>query len=279
MLAEYNEICIVAHVNDVPAASISSFVDHLQERGRYTFTLEEARALGGRSESGLQLALARLKKRKRLVAPRRGFFVIVPLEYRQAGAPPASWYIDDLMKWMEQPYYVSLLTAAALHGAAHQQPMAFQVMTDRPTRPARAGRTKIEFHMHRDVGAIPTSSVQTETGSMQISTPEATAFDLVRYHEAAGYMANVANVLTELAEELDAARLAEIAPLYSVPDVQRLGYLLEALGCGELALSMEQWLVGRARRAVPLAGEKPAAGIAADSRWKVLPNTQLEPDL
>ena len=43
-------------------------------------------------------------------------------ENRVAGAPPASWYIDDFMKAIGAPYYVGVLTAAALHGAAHQQP-------------------------------------------------------------------------------------------------------------------------------------------------------------
>jgi len=31
---------------------------------------------------------------------------------------------------------VGVLSAAAIHGAAHQQPMIFQVVTDKPTRPA-----------------------------------------------------------------------------------------------------------------------------------------------
>jgi len=44
------------------------------------------------------------------------------VEYRVAGAPPASWYIDDFMKAVGTPYYVGVLTAAALHGAAHQAP-------------------------------------------------------------------------------------------------------------------------------------------------------------
>jgi len=43
------------------------------------------------------------------------------------------------MRYLDQPYPVALLGAATLHGAAHQQPMLFQVMTDRPSRPACAG--------------------------------------------------------------------------------------------------------------------------------------------
>ena len=67
--------------------------------------------------------------------------MIVPLEYLHAGGPPPSLFIDDLMKAMERPYYVGLLSAAALHGASHQQPQEFQVFSDRPIRPIQVGRS------------------------------------------------------------------------------------------------------------------------------------------
>lgn len=40
------------------------------------------------------------------------------------------------MKFLGQPYYVGLLSAAALHGAAHHQPQEFQVVTNKQFRPA-----------------------------------------------------------------------------------------------------------------------------------------------
>jgi predicted transcriptional regulator of viral defense system len=126
--------------------SVGSFVDDLQAGGRYTFTRAEVEATDERSEIGVQAALRRLKKRGRVVSPRRGFYVVVPIEYRSAGCPPASWFIDDLMRFLEQRYYVGLLSSAAIHGAAHQQPMTFQVLTDRPTRLVQVARVRIEFH-------------------------------------------------------------------------------------------------------------------------------------
>jgi hypothetical protein len=56
-----------------------------------------------------QTALRRLKQQGRVVSPRRGFYVVVPPEYRAAGSLPASWFIDDLMRYLDQPYYVGLL--------------------------------------------------------------------------------------------------------------------------------------------------------------------------
>jgi predicted transcriptional regulator of viral defense system len=263
---------------------MAQFVEDLQGQGRYTFTRSEAAIAGRRTEVALEAALRRLRQRGRIASPRRGFHVVVPAEYREAGSPPASWFIDDLMQFLEQPYYVGLLSAAAVHGAAHQQPMAFQVVTDRPTRPARVGRVRIEFHMSRHAEDAAVAEVQTDTGSMRVATPEITAYDLVHFAAAAGHLSNVATVLSELAERLDPAALVALAPSYAVPETQRLGYLLERLGEADLAAPLVAWLKNRRHRAVllaPEAGPPRAEPIKtrADPRWRVIPNDDLEVDL
>jgi len=261
------------------ARPLAAFVDDLQAHGRYTFTRAEAASAEKRSQVALEAALRRLKKRGRIASPRRGFYVLVPAEYREAGCPPVSWFVDDLMRFLRQPYYVGLLSAAAIHGAAHQQPMVFQVMTDRPTRPALVGRARIEFHMSRRLESTPVVEVQTDTGSMRVSTPEATAFDLVRFAPAAGYLSNVATVLGELAETLDPAALAALAGSRAVPDTQRLGYLLELLEEGELALALARAFDGRRRRIVLLLPGQAKGDEQAHPRWRVIPNERVEVDL
>jgi predicted transcriptional regulator of viral defense system len=259
--------------------SLAAVVEDLQARGRYTFTRAEGAGGERRSEVALEAALRRLKRRGRIASPRRGFYVLVPPEYREAGCPPASWFIDDLMRFLKQPYYVGLLSAAAIHGAAHQQPMAFQVVTDRPTRPARAGRVRIVFHMSRKLDSAPVVKVQTETGSMRVSSPEATAFDLVRFAPSAGHLGNVATVLGELAEKLDPAALAKLARSYAVPDAQRLGYLLEQIERRELAAPLAAWHEARRRRPVLLAPGEAHGKAPPDRRWSVVPNVAVEADL
>src|SRR6266496_3549594 len=106
--------------------SLSDLVDAFQATGRYVLRREEA----------LKKAARRLAAKGRIAIPRRGFFVIVPIEYRSAGAPPPSWFIDELMRFHGHPYYVGLLSAAALHGAGHQQPQEFQVVTNAQLRTA-----------------------------------------------------------------------------------------------------------------------------------------------
>jgi predicted transcriptional regulator of viral defense system len=266
---------------DLKTKPLAAFVEDLQARGRYTFTRAEGASGNGRSEVALEAALRRLKRRSRIASPRRGFYVLVPVEYREAGCPPASWFIDDLMRFLKQPYYVGLLSAAAIHGAAHQQPMVFQVVTDRPTRAAHAGRVRIAFHMSRIVESAPVAEVQTETGSMRVSSPEATAFDLVRFAPAAGHLSNVATVLGELAEKLDPAALAKLAHAYAAPEAQRLGYLLEQLGKRDLAEPLMASLEDRRHRPVLLApGQAHDVDQALpDPRWRVIPNVTVEADL
>ena len=86
---------------------------------RYSFAAGEALKALGVSSIALRSALWRLARSRRVASPRRGFYVIVPPEHRAVGCPSPEWFIDDLMAYLGCPYYVGLLTAGALHGAAH----------------------------------------------------------------------------------------------------------------------------------------------------------------
>ena len=85
-------------------------------------------------------------------------------------------------------------------------------------------------------------------------------------------------MLAELAERLDVEALGALAPLVRIPDVQRLGYLLEAVGEHRLAEPLADWLRTRSPRAVPLRPGSPAEA-APDPRWRVIPNEELEVEL
>lgn len=258
--------------------SVSARIDALQSAGQYTFALREF--VAGRSESpvAVSAALRRLKKARRIVTPRRGFFTIVPLEYRSAGCPPASWFIEDLMRFLGQPYYVGLLSAAAIHGAAHQQPMRFQVVTDRTTRVAKAGRIEIDFHSSRSLAEVAVQTTETETGTMRVATPETTAFDLIRFADAAGHLSNVATVLSELAERIDRVRLANLATVYGAPETQRLGFVLDQLGQHDLAEALHIELAALRVRPIALAPRQARSGKPRNARWQVIGNFELEPE-
>src|SRR4026208_1109532 len=92
--------------------SLADLVDAFQAKGRYVMRAEEGRRALDLNDEAFKKAVHRLSAKQRIVVPRRGFYVIVPLEYRQSGSPPPSWFIHDLMKHDGQPYYVGLLSAA-----------------------------------------------------------------------------------------------------------------------------------------------------------------------
>lgn len=258
---------------------LSAFVDALQAEGRYTFRREDALAMMRVSAEALKKAAARLIAVKRLAMPKRGFYVIVPLEYRSAGAPPPSWFIGELMERLGRRYYVGLLSAAALHGAAPQQPQEFQIVTEGPERPIVAGRGRIRFVVKNHLERSLTEERKTETGTMRVSTPETTALDLVRYAAAAAGLDNVAAVLAELSEKLRPRRLVDAARLDGErANTQRLGYLLSQVGAGGIIEPLATWLRSARPRPVPLRPGVSVRGCTVDRRWEVIVNASIEAD-
>lgn len=254
-------------------------VDLAQEQGRYTLERGELEASGA-TPIAIQNAIRRLVAKRRVAVPRRGFYVIVPLEYRAAGSPPASWFVDDLMRFLAQAYYVGLLSAAAIHGAAHQAPQELQVLTTTPIRPISVGRVRLRFVVKAALQETPVMSVQTDTGSMRVSTPEATALDLVRHVRVAGGLSNVATVLAELADRLEPRLLdAAIAGEAENACLQRLGYLLDRVGHPQLARPIARRISRTQPRWVRLdPGKRAAEGVKAEA-WRVVVNSAIELDV
>ncbi|MBK8167956.1 MAG: type IV toxin-antitoxin system AbiEi family antitoxin [bacterium] len=254
-------------------------LDARQSQGRYTLIRDDALATLGTSESALKKAAQRLGAKGRLAIPHRGFYVTVPLEHRLAGAPPPDWYIDDLMMHLGRSYYVGLLSAAALHGAAHQQPQEFQVVTDRQLRPMAAGRGRIRFFTRRYLATVPVMEVKTETGVMRVASPEVTALDLLSHLDAAGQLGHVAAVLVELAPKIDPGLLLEAARRENgLPNTQRLGYLLDLVGAGEAGARLAEWVAERRPRYRALRPDRPSGEAQKDRRWRLLINEKIAPD-
>jgi predicted transcriptional regulator of viral defense system len=157
--------------------------------------------------------------------------------------------------------------------------MAFQVIADAVERDIEVGRVRVDFHASNLVGDAATQTMQTETGTMAVSTPETTAFDLVRFPAASGYWSNIATVLSELAEQLNPKLLATGAARVARSDTQRLGWLLDYLEKRDLADALAGVL--RDKRLVPtaLSPVRDTADAPLDPRWRVLVNDVVEPDL
>jgi len=179
------------------------YIDDLVKRGRYTFSSEEALSALGAPANAVYLSLHRLKKQGEIATPARGFYTIIPLEYRSLGSLPPEQFIPALMDHLGLVYYAGLLSAAQYYGAAHHRPQEFQVFVERNRKPIKCGAVRVAFIARKNVGEIGVQSFNTPSGSIRVSTPEATAMDLVGYYQHAGGMNQVATVLSELSEKID----------------------------------------------------------------------------
>jgi predicted transcriptional regulator of viral defense system len=259
------------------AATLERWIDKLQMGGRYAFLRSEAVAESGLSAEAVKKALQRMTARGRIAKAKDYFYVIVPLEYAAAGAPPASWFINDLMAAMARPYYVGLLTAAAQHGASHHAPQEFQVVTDRYVRPIVVGRAKVRFFTSKFVTEAAVTGVKTPTGTMRVSTLETTVVDLVRFSKSSGQLDNVATVIAELSSSLDPKKLLTAVKLVGdIPNAQRLGYVLEHVDARKATGPLREWIRSKAPDCVPLRAGHPSRDGSADRRWNVTVDLPLE---
>lgn len=257
------------------SSSAGRLVEDLLGQGRYTFTRGDAERRLGRGPTATYHALYRLLKAGWLVMPRSGFYVIVDPQHRSVGTLPPEWFVNDLMKHMGRPYYVGLLSAAQLHGAAHQRPQEFQVVIPRRTvRAVRAGNVVVHFYGKGPFDQGRWREIKTPTGSLKASTPETTAWDLVRYQGAAGGLDHVATVLSELAEKLDGKDLrATVKRHGDVRVAQRLGYLLDQLRRRELTEELATWVAEAPLR--PLDPGVAVDGARESRKWRLLVNAHV----
>ena len=226
------------------ATALSSYLNDLLSAGRVVFTRDEAQKALGTTTGAFLDAAERQQRKHHLISPRQGFYVIVPPQYLAWGGPPPTWYIDDLMRQEGSPYYVGLLKAAELHGATHQAVMEFQVITNKRLPQLHIGRSNIAFYYRKDLNPIAAGIAdrKTETGHMKVSSPDLTALDLLRYPRASGGLDNIATVIADLAEHLDAGKLATLAAEYERSVSQRLGYLLDLFGHNKRAEALHRML-------------------------------------
>lgn len=245
----------------------------------YCFTKEEAMDDTGLSDDAFRKAVSRKKETSELIRPKEGFYVIVPPQYQKRGTPPATYFIDDLMNYLEKSYYIGLLTAASMYGAAHHAPQEFQVVVEKETEDISIENLRVAFIQNTHLEDTKKNERNLETGTILLSSPESTALDLVYYDDQSGHLDNVATVLSDLAERLDPDNLLELATsFHSRASVQRLGYILEFLGEEECVEPLRDWIQSQDLSRVPLSTHHSRSEGDRCRPWDVIVNIELQPD-
>lgn len=255
---------------------------HLESQGRNAFALQSLyAAFPDHTETALRSALNRLVDKSRVVSIHKCYYLIIPPRYLSKGILPPALFMDAFMRELARPYYMALLSAAAYHGASHQQPQEFFVITVLPVmRPMEKKGMKVNFISKTVFPDAMLETVKTEAGYLRISNPVLTAADLVQFERHVGGLNRVVEVLEELCERIAPDTFdTDLVRLVPVTVLQRLGFLLEkVLGRLPLADALYEALkrteVSLFR--IPLKASASSKGHAADERWKVIRNTPVE---
>lgn len=263
---------------------VKKWVENLENRGGISFSLHQLmKELPNNSEVAIKSALKRLSGKGKVVSIHKGFYLIITPQYAVRGILPPLLFMDSFMNYLKRPYYVGTLSAAALYGAAHQQPQEFFVVTKFPVmRPTHKKGIKVNYISKQNIEGELLQDRKTETGYLKVSSAALTASDLVQYEKRTGGINRVTTVLNELTEEMDPAEFNE-AFFSATPTtvIQRLGYLLDielenkTLANRLFEKSLEYEL---SFFRIPLKSSVLFKGFSSDNRWSVIANIDIEID-
>lgn len=249
------------------------FIDAQLGSGRVAFPLCALVRETGLSMVAAKNQLLRLGDQVTRVTRVHQFFLIVAPEYRALGAPPPAWWLDDYFEWLRHPYYLGLQSAAEAYGSAPQALQATQVVTDTPRREIQVGRILVRFFVKRGVKRTPTQPLGKAFAPLRVSTPAATAFDLIRYAARLGGIERAVETIAPLIPRIGVSDLkAVLKAEEEVATAQRLGYVLEIAGKTRLADVVQGWLPCRLDL-IPLSSTAPKGNSGrVVQRWRVLHN-------
>jgi predicted transcriptional regulator of viral defense system len=259
---------------------IDDYLLKIRSKGRFSFTFEELNSTFNSSEQAIRKKLYRLKADNKIAIIRKDFYAVLPPEYAKNGSLPVFMYIDDLMKYLERDYYLGLYTAASLYGAAHQQPMEYQVIVQSPMRAIVENNTRINFLVRKAWDQDGIEKKNSAAGYFNVSSPELTALDFMSFNGKIGGISRIVPILGELIEEIKPSRMYKIASGYpQISSLQRLGYLYDKIfDRQDLAISIQRALKGKAIQNILLSIASPRQS-NIDRDWKVDVNVIIENDL
>ena len=162
--------------------SLNDWIKEQEQRGITTFSFQQIRSVfHERSEKTLKTDINRLTLSKRIQNVYKGFYVIIPTQYQLKGVVPPIYYINELMEYLGKPYYVGLLSAAAIYGASHQRAMITQIVTIGP-RPRTSNKNKLlDWNYRQQIPIELIESRNAEMGRINYSSAELTAVDIIQF--------------------------------------------------------------------------------------------------
>jgi predicted transcriptional regulator of viral defense system len=266
--------------NKVSYNYLEDYLLTVRAKGRFVVTQTELTEKFNVSAKALQQNLFRLKSKKQIAQIRQGFYAIIPPEYSHQGMLPVYLFVDDLMKSLDRNYYLGLYSAAAIHGAGHQQPMESQIIVKKPVlRDITRDKLAIRFFTRNKWNPDDIIQKKTDAGYIKVSSPELTALDLIFYSSKIGGINRLLPILAELSEEIKPSKLNKAARQYNqITVIQRLGFLFDKTMDAEQLVTPLKKIVNENRCsniALSTANKSKEGEINYD--WKIIINTDLQP--
>lgn len=267
--------------------NLQSYIKDIQKDGKHYFITLDIIQQFHVSNSHARVVLHRLLKTGDLISPARGLYVIVPPEHQPHGSIPPQELVPLVMQYLGANYYVALLSAGLFHGATHQKPARFQVISDKRIKhPSTFGDVEIDYIYKKSVLELPTQDFTMSTGYLKVATPELVALDLLEYPNHAGGLNHIATVFSELVEVLDPIKLINLAKdTRTEYQLQRIGYILDHIDVMDepgaeiiinaLALHVQE----NKPSYLPLASEISKIGYLRCKKWGIIENSEIESDL
>jgi predicted transcriptional regulator of viral defense system len=254
------------------------YLRDLRSNGRYSFTIDDLYGSVLKDKKNLRKDLDRLRDKDEIMNIRRGFYTIIPDEYRNMGTLPVELYADDLMNYLQKKYYVGLFSAAMLHGAAHQQPQEYYIVTNSPRlRGIKKEKFVINFSEKRKFPDYGIEEKKTDTGFLKVSNRELTFLDLIYFEKYLGGFNRIISILDELREEIKSQNFKDVVKNeFPLTVFQRAGYIIEHIFKNEiLSAILEKRLINENIRITPLSSSGKKMGMV-DNKWKVQVNVEFE---
>lgn len=264
--------------------AISEWIDRREMTGFTTFSYKDVvEAFPTLSAQRVSNELYRQGKKKRILSVHKGFYTVVPLQFRDRGIVPPYNYIDQLMTNLGKPYYISLLSAGVIHGAAHQRPQRLSVMTKLPRITVSGnGNSQLFLSYRKNIPQDLLCQTNSDTGTIYYSNAELTAIDLVQYCQFIGGLSMAATVIAELVEKTDFSKKADsLIKATTMPTLQRLGFILDCVldeqsAADQLLELLEPHFSELKYR--PLSTNQSTEGFERNKKWKIIENKTIDPD-
>jgi predicted transcriptional regulator of viral defense system len=201
----------------------------LNERGKTTFTLQDAEEITGLRGSSARTLIHKAARRGLVTRLRAGLYTLVPFELGRATEYVGDPYVIGREMCEGRPYFLSHASAMELHRMVTQPQFTIYVSSTMRTPPR-----SVHGHEYRFVTVKPGDFFGlmqvwvTKQQSVMVSDKERTILDALRQPQYAGGIPEVAKALWMSREDIKIPQLLEYAQHFSSGALRRrLGFLLE----------------------------------------------------